>query len=518
METQTIMRKLYLLLCLLSVIIPHANSVASPSVQNSASPAYWPTQGWRSSTPEQQGIDSGKLADALDYIRKNEINIHSLLIVRNGFVVLDAYFYPYNENNTHDLASVSKSVTATLIGVAINQGKIKSVQQPVLALFPARSVLNRDARKEKLTVEHLLAMSSGLDCRYEPGELTLRQMRQSSDWVQFMLNLPMAAEPGKKFVYCSGGSHLLSGIISQTTGMSALDFARKSLFEPLGIRDASWPSDSQGVSFGWGDLHLHPRDMAKLGLLYLNQGLWDGKRILNSDWVAQATQAHAKTELEADYGYGWWAFKGNRAGQYEAVGRGGQRISLLPDKNIVVVFTGGGFKVGEVGDLLGASLKSDQPLPENPAGVARLSTAVANAAKPPAPKAVAALPETARTVSGKTYVLEANPLSLKTISLSFPLQTEASVRLTFADNHTEVRPVGLDGVLRISAGGRFGMPVGMKGIWETSNLFVLNYEEIANINAYQLRLSFNGQRVTIQATERTDKSEAKFEGKVLESK
>jgi CubicO group peptidase (beta-lactamase class C family) len=513
MKGQVIIRKFSVHLLLLSLsILPVTPATPRPK-QTPSSPAYWPTDGWRSTTPEQQGIDSDKLADVLDYIRKNEIKIHSLLIVRNGFVVLDAYFYPYNENDVHDLASVTKSVTATLVGVAINQGKIKSVQQPLLALFPARPVLNRDARKENLTLENLLTMSSGLNCRYESGEPTLREMRQSSDWIQFMLNLPMAAESGRKFVYCSGGMHLLSGVISQTTNTNALDFARKSLFEPLGIRDAVWPSDAQGLSFGWGDLHLHPRDMAKLGYLYLNRGSWGGKQILNPDWVAQATQVHAKTGLDADYGYGWWVFTGKRVGQYEAVGRGGQRISLIPEKNIVTVFTGGGFNVSEVGNLLAAALKSDQPLPANPGGVARLSKAVAVASTPPMPRPAPPLPEMARAVSGKKYLLEENPLSLKTIALTFTSQSEATVRLAFADNHEEVRPIGLDGVLRVSSNGRFGLPVGVKGVWETDSIFVLNYDEIANINSYQFRLSFKGKRVTIQATERTDKSEVRIEGK-----
>jgi CubicO group peptidase (beta-lactamase class C family) len=154
--------RLYVLLLSISVI--GANLASPCAAQNPASPAYWPTHGWRSTAPEQQGIDSNKLADALDYIRKNEIKIHSLLIVRNGFIVLDAYFFPYTENYVHDLASVTKSVTSTLIGVAIGQGKIKSVQQPLLTIFPARSIRNRDALKDKLTIEHLLVSSQWPTC------------------------------------------------------------------------------------------------------------------------------------------------------------------------------------------------------------------------------------------------------------------------------------------------------------------------------------------------------------------
>src|SRR5436305_14193741 len=148
--------------------------------------------------------------------------------------------------------------------------------------------------------------------------------------------------------------HLLSAIISRTTGMSAHECARRSLFEPLGIRDEIWPSDPQGVSHGWGNLHLHPRDMAKLGYLWLNEGAWDGRRIVPPDWVAESTRVHAKTGTESDYGYGWLIKAQGNHSVYEASGRGGQRISVVPDKNLIVVLTGGGFQPGDIGQLLAA--------------------------------------------------------------------------------------------------------------------------------------------------------------------
>ncbi len=239
---------------------------------------YWPTHGWRTTAPEQQGMDSDKLREALDYIQQRDLNIHSLLIVRNGYVVLEAYFYPYNEKDVHDVASVTKGITSTLVGIAIDEGKIKSTREPVLGFFSEDSVAHNEASKQKITVEHLLTMTSGLQCEPRNNELTLLQMKQSDNWVKFMVDLPMAEEPGRKFVYCSGGMHLLSGIISRVSGESAYDFARRSLFEPLGIRDAIWPSDLQGVSHGWGNLHLHPRDMAKIGYLWLNRGIWNDQR------------------------------------------------------------------------------------------------------------------------------------------------------------------------------------------------------------------------------------------------
>ena len=155
--------------------------------------AYWPTHGWRSSNPEAQGMDSEALAQAFDFVRKSRIPIHSLLIVRNGYVVLEAYFYPFQEGQLHDAASMTKSVMSTLVGMAIGRHLLSGVGQPALSAFSGRTVRNRDERKDRLTIEHLLTMSSGLDCRVDQAEITLRQMLESRDWVQFMLDLPMAA-------------------------------------------------------------------------------------------------------------------------------------------------------------------------------------------------------------------------------------------------------------------------------------------------------------------------------------
>src|SRR5450759_4461494 len=234
----------------------------------------WPTHGWQESSPEAQGMESRTLVRALDYVREHHVSIHGLLVVRNGRVVLDVTFFPYQAGQLHDVASVTKSVTATLIGISSGQHRLAGVEQPVLPLFPSGRLADHDGRKERLTIQHFLSMTSGVACDWMSGEATLEEMQQSADWIQFVLERPMAAEPGSTFAYCSPGMHVLSGVISRVTGSSALDFARRELFGPLGIRDAEWPADPHGISRGWGDLHLHPRDMAKLGLLWLNEGRW----------------------------------------------------------------------------------------------------------------------------------------------------------------------------------------------------------------------------------------------------
>jgi CubicO group peptidase (beta-lactamase class C family) len=492
---------------ILVVVCYHISLAATPLPQ---APAYWPTNDWRSSTPEQQGIDSVKLAEALDYIRQHDIDIHSLLLVRNGYIVLDAYFYPYDPKSLHDGASVTKSVTSTLIGIAIDQRKIKSARQAVPEIFAQSSIVNQDERKAKLTLESLLSMTSGLKCQPGENELTLHQMMESKDWVQFMLDLPMAQEPGTRFVYCSGGMHLLSGIVSKATGMTAFDFARRALFEPLGIHEAVWPADPQGVNYGWGDLHLHPRDMAKIGYLYLNHGMWEGKQIVSANWIAESTRVHAQTGSDSDYGYGWWVRPKDKL--YEAVGRGGQRITVLPELNLVAVETGGGFEPGDVGALLIKALKSDRPLAANPAGVARLEAALRTSTLPPASKAAPRLPQMAAKVSGKTYEMSPNPIGLQKMSLMFTPRAEASVRLTFVDGRSEIRQIGLDGVPRISPNGRYGLPVAIKGLWQGETTFVLDYDEVGNINDFRFALNFHDNEVRVDLSERTADVTVKFTG------
>ena len=489
-----------------------AAQVSAQTGQKTPSTKYWPTQGWRSSSPEAQGMDSAKLAEAFDYIQQQKVPIHSLLIVRNGSIVLDAYFYPFQADQLHDGASMTKSVTSTLIGIAIGQHKLSGVSQSVLSLFPLRTIANRDERKEHVTIEQLLTMTSNLDCRSQ-HEITLTEMMQSKDWVKFMLDLPMANDPGNKFLYCSGGMHLLSGIISQTTGVSALEFARRELFRPLGINDAVWPTDPNGITHGWGDLHLRPRDWAKLGYLWLNQGRWEDRQLVPVDWMETAIQVHSRASWGDQYGYGFWVHPDRKPPEFEALGRGGQRVSVLSALNLIVVFTGGQFEPGDIGKFIGQSLKSDKPLPEDPAGAARLRKATSEASRSPASQPVALEPPISKTVSGQTYQLESNPVDLKSVSMTFSGSNEAVVRLEFTDGRIEQRPIGLDGVPRISPGGRFGLPVALKGAWESNDTFVFNYNEVANINSYSFRMTFSGVDVSVQLKEKTGLKEGKFHGR-----
>lgn len=481
--------------------------------------SYWPTQGWRTSTPEEQGLDSNKLAEAVDFVLREKVRAHSLLVIRNGFVVADAYFYPYTPNTRHDVASVTKSITSTLVGLAIDKGLIKDISQPVLGLFADRKASNLDEGKRTMTLEHLLMMESGLQCINSPTEVTLFQMLGSPDWIQFMLELPMTDAPGERFAYNSGAVHLLSAIVRKTSGMNALSFARRHLFEPLGISDVFWPADPRGEdNHGWGDLQLRPHDMAKIGYLFLNNGLWEGKQVLSASWIRAATQRRVSLRDGESYGYLWW-MPAQPPGLIEARGRGGQRIIIWPEKNAVIVFTGGGFEPGRVGPYLIAAFESDKPLPANPAGAARSEASTKRAAEPPtASKSEGALwPETAAAISGKRFVLEPNPRSLQALTVTFKDRREAVLHLAL-DPGVSDRPqleflVGLEGVPRL-APGRFGLPAACKGAWKSPDTFVIEIDEVANINQFLLELTFEDGRLNGKLVETTGLGSVPIRGKL----
>ena len=496
----------------LTVLLLTMASVTAAAAQSD----YWPTDAWRRSSPEAQGMDSRELAALFQYVRERHVPIHSLLIVRNGYIVLDAYFWPFADGQLHDVASVTKSVTSTLTAITIAQRRFTDVHEPLVSVFGDRQMANHDARKDRVTLEHLLTMTSGLACRFSPGEITLSQMMASQDWTRFMLDLPMAEEPGSHYEYCSGGMHLLSAAISHATGLSAAAYAQRELFAPLGIRTVEWPADPEGVTHGWGDLHLQPRDMAKLGYLWLHQGRWAGRQLIPVDLMRSATEVYSHPGFTPgqQYGYGLWIYPERTPPEFEALGRGGQRITVVPMRNIVVVFTGGGFEPGDIGQFIGRSVKSDRAIPETAEGTAQLSAAVEAAAREPAHASPAILPPRAASISGKTYVLDENPLGIETIVLTFDGGSVASVRLHMKDRSDPARPVGLDGIARLSADGRFGLPVASTGEWENADTFVLNYDEVGNINAYTFRMTFSGREVDIRMSERTGLVKTQFHGHV----
>jgi len=305
-------------------------------------PAAWgddASNRWKVSTPEAQGIESKRLAALIEEIAQKGYNIQSIIIVRNGRLVLDAYFYPFNQNQKHNLYSGTKSVSSALIGIALDKGFIKDINQTVSHLFPHRQIANLDELKRSLTLKDLLMMASGMDCNDATANnwAGTFAMKKSPDWTQHTLNLPMIHAPGTVFHYCNGVSHLLSAAIQPATGMQTIDFAQRYLFAPLGITDYTWETSPEGAANGFGGLWLRSGDMAKIGQLYLNQGMWNNEQVISARWIKVSTLPYIDGKWEGEqYGFQWWI---NPAGFYSAIGMYGQAIYVMPGQQSVIVFT-----------------------------------------------------------------------------------------------------------------------------------------------------------------------------------
>jgi CubicO group peptidase (beta-lactamase class C family) len=316
------------LLCLLNVILAGCSSPP-------ATAAYWPTAAWRTSAPEAQGMDSQTLTQLLTTIQEQHLDFHSLLIIRNGYLVSETYFGVYQQDTRHELYSCTKSFVSTLIGIAIDKGYIDRTDRRIVDFFPEHTFADLDEQKEGMTLEDLLTMRSGLD--WQEGDPVYGAMYRSPDWVQFVLDMPMAQPPGSGFNYCSGCSHVLSAILQKATGMNPRDFAEQYLFQPLGISNVQWDTDAAGIPIGGWGLQMTPRDMAKLGYLYLQDGEWDGQQILSARWVEDSTREHTETDGALGYGYQWWTYPSLAA--YTALGRYGQMIFVIPEADLVIVAT-----------------------------------------------------------------------------------------------------------------------------------------------------------------------------------
>lgn len=287
-------------------------------------------------------------------------DVHSVLIAHRGRLVFEEYFYEYDVKTPHALRSATKSVVSALVGLAIAKGQLKDVRQLVLPFFADEypQIAKVTDAKRRITVEDLLTMRSGLDCddwnQASPGNEST--MGRSDDWVKFTLDLPMHSEPGMTASYCSGGVIVLGRLVEKVSGKPLEAFAREYLFEPLGIRNFEWRFDPDRSSINtFCQLSLTPRDMVKIGLLYMNGGTWNGRPVLPADWVEASTTRH--TSLGgADYGYLWWRpyleVPGGRHHGIMATGNGGQKIFLWPALDLVVVMTGGNYNTQSYANVL----------------------------------------------------------------------------------------------------------------------------------------------------------------------
>lgn len=285
----------------------------------------------------QQNIDAAQLEAAYDEVERMAGNTYSLLVSRNGVLVAEDYFMTANENTLFEVRSVTKSVVSALIGIAIEQGHITSAEQTIDLYFP-EYVDDNDTFTSQTTIGHLLSMSGGFYYNEFTQPTSYMDWYRSSDKLAFMLNSYNRTVPGQEFSYHSGVTHLLSAIITKTTGMSTFDYAKQYLFEPMGIDSLDW-TFLDNYYHGGAGLYIRGKDMIKFGELYLNNGSYNGQQIVPADWVSLTTTQKLPTYFGGysdGYGYGWWMDQVGQNSYFFANGWGGQLIICVPRLNLVV--------------------------------------------------------------------------------------------------------------------------------------------------------------------------------------
>jgi CubicO group peptidase (beta-lactamase class C family) len=454
---------------LFACILP-LSALADDGTGPASSEIVWPTAGWKTSSPEEQGMSSSDLIQLIDQGEKADLD--SVLVARNGALVLDAYYGPYRPGIKHILNSSTKGVIGTLIAIELQRGLLHSADDTVLPFFAGRTIANVDEGKKAISIQTLLDMTSGIDWT-EPlagVPLTLTQMSQSPDWVQFVLDRPMAGPPGTTFNYDSGNPQLLSAIIKKTTDSSALDFAKEQLFGPLGISDTLWQSDPQGNSIGGYGLYMEPEDMAKLGYLYLRNGQWEGKQLIPAAWVDRIKHASVVMNVSGGhYHYAnlLWTLPEGNAFWFDGLNT--EIILVLPDSDIVAVFTGRKYTdIQKLMESIIGAAKSDKPLPADPASLSGLGTRV-KAAATEKPTPVRKPGANAKAISGKPIQLADNSLGLVSVVLNLEGKNPSyefvrKPKAPGAPNLHVQGPIGLDGYYRFQ-NAPDGTISGFKGTW-----------------------------------------------------
>jgi CubicO group peptidase (beta-lactamase class C family) len=299
-------------------------------------------------------MDPEKFTDLEQMIKSQYQNINGIVVVRKGYIVFERYFNGYSLLDAHNVASVTKSFTSALIGIAIDAGYIKSVDQKVLDFFPEYIPGAGDIQKSTITIRHLLTMTAPFPFSWksENGSAhePLDRLRRQRDWVTYILNLLGQNGQLGRFQYYTAGTHLLSAIITRTTGKCAREFANEFLFHPIGMKEISdhvmksfgledvfgknvkgWIKDPNGNTIGGWGLTITPRDMARFGFLYLNRGIWNDTQVISQDWIDESTAMNSNK-----YGYLWWLREEGSTFAYSALGSGGNVICCIPGKDLVV--------------------------------------------------------------------------------------------------------------------------------------------------------------------------------------
>jgi len=428
------------------------------------------------SAPEAQGIASSAILNFVNAVDANIDSLHSFMLLRHGHIVAQGWWSPYAPELPHTLFSLSKSFTSTAVGLAVTEGLL-SIENTVLSFFPEDAPPEISANLAAMRVRHLLSMVTG------HAEDTLNHLFEDPDgnWVRTFLALPVEHKPGTHFIYNTGASYVLSAIVQKLTGMTLLDYLTPRLFEPLGIEAATWGTCPRGINFGGFGLDIKTEDIAKFGQLCLQQGMWQGQRILSAVWINEATAAQVpngpsdKPDWEQGYGYQFWRCQPQNA--YRGDGAFGQYCIVLPDQDAVIAITSG---VGDMQAVLNLIwehlLPAMGPIPllkDTPAQTAleqELSSLAMTPQQGPTSSPVEA------QISGKHYRFEENEQGIKAITLDFTSHPGDKVLLALHDTHAEHQimcgqSAWVTGVTALGDG--IAGPVAASGAWTDEAVYTI---------------------------------------------
>jgi len=342
-----------------------------------------PWDDWEVSTPAEQGLNPNLVAKL--YLDAAELEtLYGLLVIKNGYLIAEGYF---NEGSVDQLSgrqSTTKSFTSALVGIALDQGYLSSVDQKMLDFFPEFAGQINDPRKEQITIQDLLQMRAGYpDEERTPPYLEIMFFRDNWHWLPHLVDFPLTSDPGKKFQYSNLTSHLLGAIVARESDTDLMSYAQENLFTPIGAEVGDWSRDADNYNMGALEIYVTARDMAKFGLLYLNDGVYEENQVISSAWVENSLQAYSKNIKlgewlssrygffrDIGYGYQWWSARAGKHHFDYAAGHGGNYIILLHELDMIIITTadplygpdfagGGGWKYeGAINKLVGKFIKS----------------------------------------------------------------------------------------------------------------------------------------------------------------
>ena len=315
----------------------HAQPVEIAPFVPPVPPFDWPT-----ASPQSQGLDSNLVLLATQELQSAPY-VESFVLVRHGFLVAERYFTLSGKYTSASLASVTKSFTSALVGIALREHCLDSLGQKAIEFFPEYVTPALDPRKHSITLEHLLTMRAGFDDTETADHSTI--FNQSTNWIQTIIDMPLRSAPGEAFNYTSVNAHLMSGVLTKATQMSTIDFAQRFLFAPLKITVLSWPKDPQNYNIGGSGIVFYPRDLARFGYLYVRNGVVDSQSVIPAEWVSTSTRPHDTLSgswgafTNVNYGYFWWTSTWNSDSVFLAIGFGGQFVIGVPGRDLVIVVT-----------------------------------------------------------------------------------------------------------------------------------------------------------------------------------